>query len=69
MKMLNLLMPLMSLYFGFILPGAIGIYWIFNNVFSCVQEIILTKYLRGKRDETARHDRANRGLHVITAGQ
>ena len=37
MKMLNLLMPLMSLYFGFILPGAIGIYWIFNNVFSCVQ--------------------------------
>ena len=46
-----------------------GIYWIFNNVFSCVQEIILTKYLRGKRDETARHDRANRGLHVITAGQ
>ena len=25
--------------------------------------------LRGKRDETARHDRANRGLHVITAGQ
>ncbi len=59
MKMLNIMMPLMSLYFGFILPGAIGIYWIFNNVFSCVQEIVLTTYLRGKKDkkdaeETAR---------------
>ena len=50
MKMLNLLMPLMSLYFAFILPGAIGIYWIFNNVFTCVQEIILTKTLRGKQE-------------------
>lgn len=59
MRMLNIMMPLMSLYFGFILPGAIGIYWIFNNVFTCVQEIVLTKFLRGKQErkeaeETAR---------------
>ena len=46
----NSVMPLMSLYFAFILPGAIGIYWIFNNVFTCVQEIILTKTLRGKQE-------------------
>mgnify|MGYP000544786624 CR=1 FL=1 len=49
-KMQNFMMPLMSLYFAFILPGAIGIYWIFNNVFTCVQEIILTKTLRGKQE-------------------
>ena len=59
MKVLNIMMPLMSLYFGFILPGAIGIYWIFNNVFTCVQEVVLTRILRGKQDrkeaeETAR---------------
>ena len=59
MKMLNLMMPLMSLYFAFILPGAIGIYWIFNNVFTCVQELVLTKFLSGKQEakqaaETAR---------------
>lgn len=51
LKMMNLIMPLMSLYFGFILPGTIGIYWIFNNVFSCVQEIVLTTYLRGKKEK------------------
>ena len=50
MKMLNFMMPLMSLYFAFILPGAIGIYWIFNNVFTCVQEVILTKHIRGKQE-------------------
>lgn len=32
MKMMTMLMPLMSLYFAFILRGAVGIYWIFNNV-------------------------------------
>ncbi len=35
MKMMTMLMPLMSLYFAFILPGAIGIYWIFNNGITC----------------------------------
>ena len=59
MRTLLFITPLMSLYFAFILPGAIGIYWIFNNVFTMVQEIALTKILRGKQDkkeaeETAR---------------
>ena len=51
MKMMNVIMPLTSLYFAFILPGAIGIYWIFNNIFACVQEIVLTTYLRGKKEK------------------
>lgn len=51
MRMMSVMMPLMSLYFGFILPGAIGIYWIFNNVFSCLQEIVLTRHLRGKQQK------------------
>src|SRR5699024_6607175 len=59
MRMLNILMPLMSLYFAFIMPAAIGVYWVFSNVFTCVQEIVLTKFLRGKQErkeaeETAR---------------
>ena len=51
MKMMNVIMPLTSLYFAFILPGAIGIYWIFNNIFACVQEIVLSTYLRGKKEK------------------
>lgn len=51
MKIMNIMMPLMSAYFGFILPGAIGIYWIFNNVFTCLQEVVLGRYFRGKREK------------------
>lgn len=41
MKTMLYMMPLLSVYFGFILPSSIGIYWIANNVLSIVQEFIL----------------------------
>lgn len=41
MKTMLYLMPLMSVYFGFILPASIGVYWIANNLLSVVQELIL----------------------------
>lgn len=49
MKAMMMMMPLMSVYFGFILPGTIGIYWILNNVLTCLQEIILTRHFRKKQ--------------------
>lgn len=45
MKTMLYVMPLMSVYFGFIFPASIGIYWVTNNIFTTVQEIILTKWL------------------------
>lgn len=45
-KTLTYMMPLMSVYFAFQFPVAIGIYWIFNNVFTCVQEVLLTNIIR-----------------------
>ena len=51
-KSMNLMMPLMSGYFGFVLPGAVGLYWIANNLFMCVQEVALTSYcLRKDKEE------------------
>ena len=43
-KTMSLIMPLMSAWFAFVLPAAVGLYWITNNLFSCVQEVVLTKY-------------------------
>ncbi|MGE4548232.1 MAG: YidC/Oxa1 family membrane protein insertase [Intestinibacillus sp.] len=45
MKTMMYLMPLMSVYFGFIFPASIGIYWVARNVLMMVQEMILTKVL------------------------
>ena len=54
MKTIMYIMPLMSVYFAFQFPAAIGIYWIANNVFTCIQEIILTKIIRHKYPEMAK---------------
>lgn len=39
------MMPLMSLYFGFILPAGVGVYWIISNVLAGVQQYALYKYI------------------------
>ena len=56
-NMMNLLMPLTSLYIGFIMPAALGLYWIYNSVLALVQELILNKvYGRLLAKESAERD-------------
>lgn len=43
MKSMNFIMPLMSVYFAFIMPAAIGIYWAVGSVLAIVQDVWLTK--------------------------
>ena len=43
MKMMNIFMPLFSLYISFVVPLAVSIYWIIQNVLNPVQQIILSK--------------------------
>ncbi len=44
MKSMTLMMPLISLYIGFVMPAALGVYWIAQYVFGILQEIILNKH-------------------------
>ncbi len=44
MKSMMLFMPLVSLYICFIMPAALGIYWIFNSILAIVQDLILTRH-------------------------
>lgn len=43
MKIMQLSMPLLSVYISFTIAAAIGMYWIFRNILSVVQQIILSK--------------------------
>ncbi len=56
MKGMNIIMPLTSVYIGFILPASLGIYWIGNSVFSIIQEATLGRYFnrRFQEEEDAR---------------
>ena len=45
-KMMSYLMPLMSVWFGFIMPLGLSIYWIAQSVFGIIQDYFLTKHYR-----------------------
>ncbi|MBE6985766.1 MAG: YidC/Oxa1 family membrane protein insertase [Ruminococcaceae bacterium] len=45
-KTMNLIMPLISIWFGFIMPLGISVYWIAQSVFGIIQDVILTKHYR-----------------------
>jgi len=51
MKSMNMVMPLMSLWFCFIMPAAMGVYWIGNSVFGMVRDYALTMIYKKKLDE------------------
>ena len=50
MKTMNLMMPLMSIWICFIMPAAMGIYWIATSVFGMIRDIILNKHYKRKLD-------------------
>lgn len=51
MKSMMYMMPLMSVYFAFIMPAALGVYWIAQSLFSLVQEVVMTKVFGKKMEE------------------
>lgn len=50
-KMMIWMMPVMSLWIGFTLPAALGIYWIAQSAFSVVQEAVLGKFYNTKLED------------------
>ncbi|MDY3014313.1 MAG: membrane protein insertase YidC [Evtepia sp.] len=57
-KMTMVIMPLVSLWLCFTLPGALGVYWIANSLFAIMQEFMnipfLTKFIKKQEEERLR---------------
>ena len=51
MKSMTLMMPLMSLWFCFIMPAAMGVYWIANSCFGMLRDFVLTKVYKRQLDK------------------
>ena len=45
MNMMTMLMPLFSVYIAFIVPGAVGIYWIYSSLLGIIQTLIFSKVM------------------------
>ena len=50
-RMMMWMMPLMSLWIGFTLPAALGVYWIVNSLLYAIQEKALTKYYKNHMED------------------
>lgn len=62
-KSMMYMMPIMSIYICFVMPAALGIYWIFSTVFSIIQDFILNKHYKkvlDKEDAVRNAERAAR---------
>ena len=71
MKMVNLMMPIMSIWFCFIMPAALGVYWIANSLWMMIRESILgefyTKKINAEEEERAAKREAARKLRMEEA--
>jgi len=45
MRIMNISMPLLSVWIAFSVPAAIGMYWIFRNIISTIQQILLSRLI------------------------
>ena len=56
-KTMMMLMPLVSVYFGFAWPALVGLYWTVQNVLGGIQDYFLTKhYVKKMADEIKRRE-------------
>ena len=60
-RMMMYMFPLMSLWIGFTMPAALGVYWIANSIFMTIQDAILNKYFKETMDKAeSEKERAKR---------
>ena len=43
--MMNIMMPAMSAFFTFMVPAAVGVYWMFKSVVATVKQVVLAKVM------------------------
>lgn len=64
-RTMMLMMPLMSLWIGFTLPAALGVYWIANSVFQALQDLVLNKlFTKQMEEEESEKEKAKREARV-----
>jgi len=49
-NMMLKLMPLVTLYFAFVLPAALGFYWFVGNLLSLLQTVLMNKFFIQKKE-------------------
>ena len=59
MESMSITMPLITLWFAYMMPAALGLYWIANTVFAMIQDVTLTTIFKKQlaREDAERTER------------
>ena len=61
-KSMQLIFPFMTAYFCYILPAAMGLYWIVGNLIQIVQSFTLDRYIMNKEVDVLEEKEAEKAL-------
>lgn len=50
-KTMNLMMPLFSGFIAFIMPLALGVYWLFGNILQIIQQIVINQIIKKDKEK------------------
>ncbi len=64
MKIMQLSMPLLSVYITFTISAAVGLYWIFRNILSTIQQIVMSKVIPIPKFTEADYKAAEKELNI-----
>ncbi|MBR3849810.1 MAG: YidC/Oxa1 family membrane protein insertase [Oscillospiraceae bacterium] len=64
MRIMNISMPLLSVWIAFEVPAAIGLYWMFRNIISTLQQILLSKLIPTPKYSEEEYRAAEREMKV-----
>lgn len=67
MKTMTYMMPVMTLFFAYAMPAALGLYWIASTGFGIIQDVALTKYYTKvmEKESAERNARMNKKMEEI----
>lgn len=68
-NIMDISMPLMSVFFTFMVPAAIGVYWIFKSILSTVKQFILSRIMKMPQYTEEDIKAAERELYGKNAGK
>ena len=66
---MDISMPLMSVFFTFMVPAAIGVYWIFKSILSTVKQFVLSRIMKMPQYTEEDIKAAERELYGKSAGK
>ena len=63
-KSMNIMMPILSAYFAYAWPLALGVYWLFGTILGIGQQLLIDKLMEDNRNKEKKDNKKNKVLFL-----